>query len=103
MRKRTICSFSVLLLLVFTSFAVAQTGQGVVTGTVLDPAGAAVPNANVTLTNEGTSIKQETKSSDDGTYRFSLVPPGSYTLDVQASGFAQRQIKSVAVAPSQTL
>ncbi|MGI8742996.1 MAG: TonB-dependent receptor domain-containing protein [Bryobacteraceae bacterium] len=93
---------TVLVLLAFASFTQAQTGQGVVTGTVTDPAGAAMAGASVTITNQGTNIKQVEKTGGDGVYRFSLVPPGSYVLSVTAPGFNERQIKGILVDPSQT-
>jgi hypothetical protein len=73
-----------------------------VTGTILDPTGAGVPNAQITITNEGTNVKQDTTSSSDGSYRFSLVPPGKYDVDVKISGFTEKQIKGISVDPSQT-
>src|SRR5262245_10060594 len=60
----------------------AQTVQGVVTGVVTDPSGGSVPKATVTLINLGTNVSQATTTGDDGSYRFSLVPPGQYSLDV---------------------
>lgn len=77
--------------------------QGVVTGTVTDPTGAAVPNAQVTLTNEGTQVAQNANTGSNGTYRFPLVPPGAYTLAVKASGFATKETKGIAVDASQTV
>src|SRR5579864_4493301 len=71
----------------------AQTVQGVVTGTVTDTSGAVLPNAAVTLTNEGTGVTQTTTTNTNGGYRFALVPPGVYTVDVKVSGFNERQIK----------
>src|ERR1700746_594034 len=71
------------LLMVFAVLCLAsgtlgQTVQGVITGTITDPSGASVPNATVTITNAGTSISQSTTTGSDGSYRFSLVPPGNY-------------------------
>ncbi|PYV22628.1 MAG: hypothetical protein DMG24_16135, partial [Acidobacteria bacterium] len=79
--KETVCSLGVV---VAFAWAVAmpsaplwgQTVQGVITGTVFDAAGAVVPNATVTLTNEGTNIAQTKTTGSDGGYRFDLVPPG---------------------------
>ena len=81
----------------------AQSVQGVVTGVVADPAGAAVPNAVVTLTNEGTAIAQNSHTGSDGSFRFSLVPPGSYTLTVESTGFAKSETKKIQVNASQTV
>jgi hypothetical protein len=94
---------SALLLLAGASISEAQTVQGVVTGTVFDASGAAVPKASITLTNVGTSITQSALSSADGSYRFSLVPPGIYKLHVKAAGFAEKQITEIKVDPSETV
>src|SRR5690348_3269908 len=65
----------------------AQIDMGGVAGTVKDPTGAVVPNADLTLTNEATAVAQKTRSSSSGTYVFQAVPAGSYQLKVEASGF----------------
>ena len=65
-------------------------GQGTtsrVLGTVSDPSGAAVPDATVKLVNQGTDVSFETKSSAAGTFTFEAVQPGTYELDVTATGF----------------
>ena len=96
-------SLSVFLLLAGAGFTEAQTVQGVVTGTIFDASGAAVPKASITLTNVGTSVGQSAVSSTDGGYRFSLVPPGMYKLSVKASGFTEKQITEIKVDPSETV
>ena len=81
----------------------AQSVQGVVTGNVTDASGASVPGAHVTLTNEGTGVIQQENSGSSGVYRFALVPPGTYTVTVKASGFTERETKGVIVNASQTV
>ena len=81
----------------------AQSVQGVVTGSVADSSGAVVPNADVTLTNEGTGIKQQQTTGSDGSFRFGLVPPGAYTLAVKAQGFTERDVKGIIVEASTTV
>ena len=65
----------------------AQTGTGVVTGTVQDSAKAAVANAAVTLTHRDTNIIRKAATSVVGSYFFPSVPPGPYTLTVVTAGF----------------
>ncbi len=91
------------LLFAWAACTQAQTVQGVVTGTIFDTSGAVVPNADVTLTNVGTNIAQSAKSGSDGQYRFSLVPPGMYMVDVKAGGFTEKQVTNIKVDPSQTV
>lgn len=75
--------------------------SGDVTGTVLDPSGAAVPNATVTLKNDDTGATQSTNTSSTGAYRFHLLNPGSYTVSSAATGF-QGRAQNVSVAVGQT-
>jgi Carboxypeptidase regulatory-like domain len=70
-----------------SAMAVAQVDTGAVRGTVTDPTGAVVPNARVTLTNEGTGLATTRVTAGDGTYTFSPVKIGSYTITVEAPGF----------------
>jgi hypothetical protein len=58
-------------------------------GTVLDPSSAAVRGAAIVLRSEATGFEQSTTSDDSGHYRFLLIPPGSYTVTVQAPGFGK--------------
>jgi len=65
----------------------AQVDTGSITGTVTDSSGAVVPNAKVTLTNEGTAAALTTTTGSDGSYRFSPVRIGSYKIEVSSQGF----------------
>jgi len=104
MRLRTFAMLAVALLILASGGAVwSQTVQGVITGTVTDPTGAVVPNASVTITNVGTNISQATTTGSDGSYRFSLVPPGTYTLEVKAANFATVRASGLVVEASQTV
>src|SRR5678816_3165027 len=68
--------------------AVAQsTGSATLRGTVKDPQGAVIRDATVTIINERTKDERQTKSSEDGTYTFSAVPPSTYTVKTEAPGF----------------
>jgi hypothetical protein len=60
---------------------------GTVQGTVLDPSGAVVPEAEITLSNSLTNYKQTVKSGPDGTFRIPNVPMNQYRLQVSAAGF----------------
>ena len=65
----------------------AQTGLGVVRGTVQDASKAVVPNAKVTLTNTATGVAQESQTNSAGIYYFGSVQIGPYSLGVEAEGF----------------
>src|SRR5262245_61059974 len=85
------------------SGASAQTVQGVITGTVTDPSSVAVPGATVTLLNSGTGATQTATTGADGVYRFSLVPPGSYVIDVKSQSFREVRSSGIVVEASQTV
>lgn len=89
--------------LTFSTIATAQTVNGVISGTVVDPSGAVVPNATVTITNTGTGASQTTKTGSGGEYRFSLVPPGAYSVQINAAGFGIEKATGVVVEASQVV
>src|ERR1035441_9974768 len=81
------------LLLLFAVVVQPAFGQslgnaGTIEGSVVDPAGAAVAKAAVTIRNAVSGYKQSTVTSADGSFRFSNIPPNPYHLEVTASGFA---------------
>src|SRR5258705_12264358 len=65
----------------------AQTGLGVVRGTVQDTSNAVMPNAKVTLTHGATGTVQTSTTNSAGIYYFGGAPIGPYTLAVEAAGF----------------
>ena len=68
--------------------AQAQTTAGTVLGTVTDTAGAVVPGATVTLTNQDTGFIRETVTDDRGDFEFAVVQaPNTYTLSAELPGF----------------
>jgi len=104
MRLRTFAMVLVALLILTNGRAVwSQTVQGVITGTITDPTGAVVPNATVTITNVGTNISQATTTGSDGSYRFPLVPPGTYTVEIKAASFTTVRVSGIVVEASQVI
>src|SRR5437899_4864098 len=65
----------------------AQSTYGSVAGSVTDSSGATVTDANVTLTNLGTSEKRTQTSGSDGLFTFVNLFPGEYRIDVEKQGF----------------
>jgi len=65
----------------------AQTPRATLTGTVLDPQDAAVPEAEVEATHVATGISYRVRSSNDGTYVLTNLPIGVYRVSVTAPGF----------------
>ncbi|HEY0349768.1 MAG TPA: carboxypeptidase-like regulatory domain-containing protein, partial [Pyrinomonadaceae bacterium] len=80
---------AIFLLFVVTISAEAQgLSAGTVSGVVVDPNNAVVPNATVTLFNGITGYSKATNSDKDGAFRFDNVPPNPYELYASAPGFA---------------
>src|SRR6202011_938015 len=65
----------------------AQTNSTAILGTVLDPSGAVVVGAKVTLLQTQTGIKREDVTSSTGDYNFPLLDPGMYSVTVEGRGF----------------
>jgi hypothetical protein len=80
---------TVLSLLLLALQAIAQITTGSIAGSVVDPQGAVVPNAQITLINtaQGAASAREITSSSEGTFVFTPVLPGAYTLTVEVMGF----------------
>jgi hypothetical protein len=76
------------ILLLFTSTAFGQADQGTITGVVKDSAGAAIPKAQVTLTDTDTNLVLETESNGSGIFIFSPIKIGDYKLSATAPGFS---------------
>jgi len=70
------------------------TGQ--ITGVAKDPSGGVVTGAKITLTSDA-GVQRETASDSTGHYTFSLVPPGSYRLEVEKTGFGKETAEGVTV------
>ncbi len=77
------------LLLLFSKNAAAQSlgNTGTITGMVVDPSGAAIPNADVSVHNVVSGYMQSVKTGPDGSFRLVNLPPNPYHLEVMAAGF----------------
>src|SRR5438105_3631788 len=82
------------ILLSFSGAAFAQDTASI-TGTVSDPSGAAVANAQVTLSSPDQGFNRESKTNDSGDYLFGAVPGGSYDLAIVAPGFKKYSAKGI--------
>ena len=76
----------------------AQTSStGAVTGSVKDSTGAAIANATVTLTSLETGQTRVTVTNGGGTYNLSLLPPGTYKVEIAVKGFATFEVPALEV------
>ena len=73
--------------------AAAQTTSAIL-GTVTDATGAIVVGANITVTNTNTGIQYTARTNNDGTYRVTQLPPGTYTMEVESTGFNTENLQS---------
>lgn len=99
-----ICSFVILISAAFTTvLAVAQTGQGSVTGQVTDPKGASVVGASVTILNKSTGIQNITRTDSAGVYNVINLIPGNYRVAMMAPGFKDLVTDDVIVSAGATV
>jgi hypothetical protein len=81
----------------------AQTALGTITGTVTDPAGAPVPNVEVTATAVATSLGYRATTSESGTYVIPNLPIGQFSVRATATGFKQVTRSGINVEVAQRL
>ena len=74
-------------MVIFNPSLVAQTTYGSISGSLTDSSGAAIADAQVTLTNIGTAEKRSQTSGPDGLYSFVNLIPGRYRIEVEKTGF----------------
>jgi carboxypeptidase family protein len=92
-----------ILLLSLLSAPATLLGQDTasLTGTVTDPTGAAVANAQVTVTNAEHGIKRTTVSNSDGEWAAPALTPGKYDLAVVAPGFKKYEVRGLILRVAQ--
>src|SRR5262245_55172207 len=93
--KSTVWCGVAALYLVLASGVMAQTSTTSLQGTVTDPSGGAVANATVQLTNVDSKAQREVTTDAQGDYHFQFLPPGTYSLTVNAPGFSGFERKSL--------
>jgi hypothetical protein len=86
---------ALLCVLLACGSVVAQGGTSSVTGTVLDPQGKAVAGATVKLINLQKNFTRTQTTNEEGGYSFSAVPPDTYTLEAEATGFKKSVVSDV--------
>jgi hypothetical protein len=79
--------FSALLILGLAATAVAQQSTATLTGTVMDPTGAVIPNAKITITNKNTQEVRRAQTDSNGYFTQAALPPGTYNVAAEAPNF----------------
>jgi len=79
----------VAVLLLMCSYGRAQSDVGSISGFIRDKSGAVVPNAKVTIRNEGTNQAFTVTTDSDGHYTVPNLPPATYSMEVEAPSFSK--------------
>ncbi len=85
-------------LLLAGSEGIGQVTTADVVGTVTDSSGASLPNATITIDNTDTREGRSATTGDDGSYVFTFLPIGRYSLRVVAAGFKDFSVPSLTLA-----
>lgn len=88
---------SVLMAVLFTAIAAAQTSGGGIEGTITDPSAASVAGAAITIEEVDTGLKWKLVTSSTGLYSAHSLPVGKYSVLINASGFASAKREGVEV------
>ena len=78
----------------------AQSDLGRISGFVRDPSGATVPNAKVTVRSNSAAVERQATTNESGYYVITNVPPGLYTMTVEAAGFQKFESKDNKLDPT---
>ena len=87
-----------LMLLLSVTFAGAQNFRGGINGNVTDQGGAAIPGAQVQITDDATGVTKTTVASSAGGFDFPDLPLGTYTVAATSSGFETLKVQKVQVS-----
>jgi len=93
--------FSAGLLAVLLAASVSAQFRAGLQGTVVDPNGALVPDATVTLTSQETSAVHTSQTSGEGVFTISSLAPGKYALTIEKPGFAKKNLTDLDIAAEQ--
>ena len=92
-----------LLLLVATVVTWGQQDRATLTGMVIDPSGAIVPNVDVTVMKTDTGVQTQTKTNEAGLFTITNLPPGIYEVRAQAQGFKTYTRPAITLGVAQSL
>ena len=82
---------TIILAAISVSIVCAQQTTATLTGTITDPAGAAIPIVVVKATNLATNTTRETKTDDSGSYTLPFLPAGDYDVTARPRVFRPRR------------
>ena len=99
--RGSVVTRAAMLLFLFTAFMFAQRDLGTITGTVTDPQGAVVPNAQVTITEAATGLQYQLTTNSSGEFVRPALKPSTYGITVSAPGFRKAQQNEIVVQAGQ--
>lgn len=100
---KTVIRFVTIVCFALFSMAVlAQEPTGAIEGTVTDPQGSVVQGASINVRNAATNFSRSATVDDNGHYRISQLPPGTYEVKVSGTNFKTSVITNFVVAVGQT-
>lgn len=91
------------ILFIASSFALAQSITGSISGTVTDPNGGIIPGAGVTLTNVQVGDSRVATTNDEGRFTFAAVRPGTYTVLIEHKGFQKLLRENTVLSANENL
>jgi hypothetical protein len=94
----------VLVLLIFGSTQLCGQSQAItatLSGSVLDPTGQSISGAKLTLSNPERAFSRTFTTGDSGLYTFTLLPPATYSLEVEAGGFKRYKQDGITLGAGQ--
>src|SRR6201996_2625219 len=92
---KLLLSIVVCVIVLMMSPAMRGQATGSFSGNVADKAGSAIPGATIIATSQGTGLVRDTKADASGHYLIPLLPVGTYTVHVDASGFQSAESKDL--------
>src|SRR5262245_28616696 len=91
-------SSPIVLMFLLVGIGFAQTPTATLSGVILDPSGAAVPEAQVVARNADTGAARSATTDADGRYSISSLPPGPYEVRAERTGFRTAVQRNVVLA-----
>lgn len=98
---QTACGLLIAGIVFVTSATAHAQFRASIQGTVTDPTGAVIPNAQVILKDNATNATQTATSNASGVYNFGQLAPDTYTLTATAPGFTKKVLNNVTIIPEQ--
>src|ERR1700730_5346417 len=92
---------ALVVFVVLSTQALAQSTSATVSGTVADPSGAVLPGVSLTATNNATGVVSTVISNESGAYNLTSLLPGAYTVSAELPGFRKETFTNVTLGNAQ--